>query len=79
MPIRPHTCLTLDCDICHQPYAPDDYEAHLPDLREAAVTAQRDGWTVTTGGQVYCPTRDEAHQAAFDALMPPEPVGTTAP
>lgn len=74
MPIKTHTCLTLACDVCRIDYEPDDYTVHFRDVAEARDCTLREGWTVTANGKVICGTEDDDHQAAMDALMPPEPV-----
>jgi len=74
MPIRSHNCLTVTCDVCGQPYKPDDYDVHFADVAEARDSTRADGWTITADRKVICGTEDGDHQAALDALMPPEPV-----
>lgn len=74
MPINTHTCLTVICDVCKTPYEPDDYAVHFRDLAEARDCTRGEGWTVTADRKAICGTEDEDHQAALDALMPPEPV-----
>jgi hypothetical protein len=74
MPVRTHTCLMLVCDVCGERYQPDDYVVHFADLTEARDLTRADGWTVTADRNVFCGTEDVAHQAALEALMPPEPV-----
>jgi len=77
MPVRSHTCLTLTCDVCGQPYKPDDYDVHFANLTEARTLSRPDGWTITADRKVFCDTEDTDHQAALDALMPPEPLMQT--
>lgn len=77
MPAKRHTCLTVSCDVCGLPYEPDDYPVHFRDLAEARDCTRGEGWTVTADGKVFCATDDPDHQAALDALMPPEPVMQT--
>lgn len=74
MTVRTHTCITISCDVCGDDYTPDDYTPHFRDLAEARDCTRIDGWTVTADGKIYCIADDHAHQAALDALMPPEPV-----
>lgn len=74
MPVKTHTCLAIACDICGNGYEPDDYAVHFRDLAEARDCTRREGWTITSDGKVICATGDEPHEAAIDALMPPEPV-----
>lgn len=73
MPVTTHTCLTLACDVCGIKYEPDDYSVHFADLAEARDCTRTEGWTVTADRKVFCGTEDGEHQAALDALMPPEP------
>ncbi|MDH6435581.1 hypothetical protein M2158_004058 [Streptomyces sp. SAI-144] len=74
MSVNTHTCLTIECDVCGQDYEPDEYTLHFRDLAEARDVASRSGWTVTADRQVICALGDVDHQAAIDALMPPEPI-----
>ena len=74
MTIRPHTCITVACDICKYVYDEDEYVAHFADLDEARKSLDSQGWTITTDGKVFCASGDTDHQTALDALMPPEPV-----
>lgn len=74
MPIRTHTCLTIACDVCSITYEPDDYAVHFCDLAEARDCTRGEGWTVTADHKAICGNEDDDHQAALDALMPPEPV-----
>lgn len=74
MAVNTHTCLTIECDVCGQDYDPDDYTLHFRDLTEARDVSARAGWTVTADQQVICSLGDADHQAAIDALMPPEPI-----
>jgi hypothetical protein len=74
MPITTHSCITLACDICMFVFDEDEYIAHFADLAEARKQLAGTGWTVTADGKVFCTSDDADHQAALDALMPPEPV-----
>jgi hypothetical protein len=74
MPVKTHTCLTIACDVCREEYRPDDYAVHFADLAEARSLTRVEGWTITADLKAICGTEDEDHQAALDALMPPEPV-----
>jgi hypothetical protein len=74
MPVNSHTCLTLACDVCGVKYQPDDYSVHFADLAEARDLTRVEGWTVTADRKVICGVADDDHQAALDALMPPEPI-----
>jgi len=74
MPVKTHTCLTVACDVCGEKYQPDDYSVHFADLAEARALTRAEGWTITADLKAICGTEDEDHQAALDALMPPEPV-----
>lgn len=74
MPINTHTCLTVICDVCSAGYDPDDYAVHFRDLAEARDGTRGEGWTVTADRKAICGTEDDDHQAALDALMPPEAV-----
>ncbi|MFM9594007.1 hypothetical protein ACKI1O_32045 [Streptomyces scabiei] len=73
MPATTHTCVSLECDLCGQEYDPDEYSVHFRNLTEARDLVGREGWTITADGQVICALGDADHQAAIDALMPPEP------
>jgi hypothetical protein len=74
MPITPHTCITIRCDVCGYVYDQDEYTVHFTDVAEARKTVEQLGWLITTDRRVVCPVQDEEHQAAHDALMPPPPV-----
>jgi hypothetical protein len=74
VPVKTHTCLTLTCDICGLAYHPDDYTVHFRNIPEARDCTRREGWAITADRKVICATEDTDHQAALDALMPPEPV-----
>jgi hypothetical protein len=77
VPIRPHTCITVACDVCGYVYHQDEYTTHFANIDEARTHIHREGWLITADRRVYCASEDDAHQAAHDALMPPEP--TTVP
>lgn len=72
--IREHACITIACDVCNYRYDEDEYTAHFADLDEARKALTGTGWTVTADRKVFCASDDIEHQAALDALMPPEPV-----
>ena len=72
--IREHTCITVACDVCKYAYDEDEYTAHFADLDEARKALTGTGWTITADRKVFCTADDPDHQAALDALMPPEPV-----
>lgn len=74
MPVKTHTCLTIACDVCGATYEPDDYTVHFTDLAEARTLTRAEGWTITADRKAICGTEDDDHQAALDALMPPEPI-----
>ena len=71
--IREHTCITVACDVCNYVYDQDEYIVHFADLTEARKALAGTGWTVTADRKVFCAADDIQHQAALDALMPPEP------
>ena len=73
MPIKAHSCITVACDVCNYIYDQDEYTAHFSDLDEARKALTGTGWTITADRKVFCATDDADHQAALDALMPPEP------
>lgn len=73
--IRKHSCITVACDVCNYTYDEDEsHTVHYADLGEARQALTGTGWTITADGKVFCAADDEEHQAALDALMPPEPV-----
>lgn len=72
--IRDHTCITIACDVCQYVYDEDEYTAHFTDLDDARKALTGTGWTITADRKVFCASDDTDHQAALDALMPPEPV-----
>ncbi|WP_069769755.1 hypothetical protein [Streptomyces sp. LUP30] len=74
MTIADHTCITVACDICGYAYDEDEYTAHFPSLDDARKAIHSQGWTITADRKVICASGDTEHQAALDALMPPEPV-----
>lgn len=74
MPVRTHACLTVICDVCGEKYQPDGYTVHFANLTEARDLTRAEGWTITADRKAVCGTEDGDHQAALDALMPPEPV-----
>ena len=74
MTITAHACITVACDVCKYAFDEDEYTAHFADLTEARKAIEDSGWTVTADGKVFCGADDAEHQAALDALMPPEPV-----
>lgn len=74
MTIAEHACITVACDICGYAYDEDEYTAHFPNLDDARKALHSQGWTITTDRKVICASGDTDHQAALDALMPPEPV-----
>ncbi|OXS35415.1 hypothetical protein [Streptomyces sp. XY006] len=73
MTIAAHTCITVACDVCGYAYDEDEYTAHFADLDEARKALTGTGWTITADRKVFCASGDTDHQAALDALMPPEP------
>ncbi|GAA1431821.1 hypothetical protein GCM10009601_51620 [Streptomyces thermospinosisporus] len=75
--IREHTCITVACDVCQYKFDEDEYTAHFADLNEARKALTGTGWTITADRKVFCASGDTEHQAALDALMPPEPVMQT--
>ncbi|MFF7308118.1 hypothetical protein [Streptomyces sp. NPDC008137] len=74
MPIKTHTCITVACDVCKYKFDEDEYTAHFADLDEARKALSGTGWTITADRKIFCASDDIDHQAALDALMPPEPV-----
>lgn len=74
MTIATHTCITVACDVCKYKFDEDEYTVHFADLAEARKALAGTGWTVTADSKVFCGSDDADHQAALDALMPPEPV-----
>ncbi|MEW2578396.1 hypothetical protein [Streptomyces syringium] len=74
MPIKTHACVSITCDVCDEPYAPEGYPVHFANTAEARGLARCYGWLVTGDGQVICHEADIAHQTAMDGLLPPEPV-----
>lgn len=74
MPITPHACITVRCDVCRYLYDEEEYVCHFTDVGEARKTVEQLGWLITTDGRVICPVQDDEHQASHDALMPPAPV-----
>ncbi|MFD9248468.1 hypothetical protein [Streptomyces bottropensis] len=74
MTIADHTCITVRCDICKYAYDEDEYVAHFADIDEARKAVHSQGWTITSDRKVFCASGDMEHQAALEALMPPEPV-----
>lgn len=74
MTIADHTCITVACDVCNYAYDEDEYTAHFTGLDEARKALTGTGWTITADRKVFCASDDPDHQAALDALMPPEPV-----
>ncbi|GCD37999.1 hypothetical protein OEIGOIKO_05809 [Streptomyces chrestomyceticus JCM 4735] len=74
MPTHTHTCITLTCDVCTEPYAPEDYTVHFDSITDAISHSRTSGWTATAEGRVVCSLQDNAHRAAITDLLPPEPV-----
>ncbi|MBP5913205.1 hypothetical protein F3K34_13275 [Streptomyces sp. LBUM 1486] len=74
MTITAHACITIACDVCKYVFDEDEYTAHFTDLAEARKTIEDTGWTITADSKIFCGADDTEHQAALDALMPPEPV-----
>lgn len=74
MTIAEHACITVKCDICGYAYDEDEYIAHFAGLDDARKALDGTGWTITFDRKVICASDDTEHQAAHDALMPPEPV-----
>lgn len=72
--IREHACITVACDVCKYAYDEEEYTAHFASLDEARKVLTGTGWTITADRKVFCASDDMEHQAALDALMPPEPV-----
>jgi hypothetical protein len=72
--IREHACITVACDVCKYAYDEDEYTAHFTSLDDARKVLSGTGWTITADRKVFCTSSDMEHQAALDALMPPEPV-----
>ncbi|WP_119581505.1 hypothetical protein [Streptomyces europaeiscabiei] len=74
MTITAHACITVACDVCKYVFDEDEYTAHFTDLAEARKTIEDTGWAITADSKIFCGADDTEHQAALDALMPPEPV-----
>ncbi|MEV0015406.1 hypothetical protein [Streptomyces tendae] len=74
MPIKNHACVTVACEVCGYTWDEDEYTAHFADLNEARKALTGTGWTITADRKVFCASDDVDHQAALDALMPPEPI-----
>lgn len=73
MPLRPTTCHTVHCDVCAEPLRDEDeLTLHVADPATAAQAVRLYGWPVA-GHAWICPETDADHQAALDALLPPEP------
>ncbi|MFI0901799.1 hypothetical protein [Streptomyces sp. NPDC020983] len=72
MPLHPKKCVSIECDVDGRCLQDDDgAEFRLDGLEEAVIVARSYGWSVLAGGTVVlCDTRDAAHQAGFDALLP---------
>ena len=77
MPIKTHSCITVACDVCRYVWDEDEYTAHFADLDEARKALTGTGWTITADRKIFCDSSGPEHQAALDALMPPEPVTQT--
>lgn len=75
MPIQTRTCLRVTCDVCGEPLTDADEEAalHFDSAQDARMAAHGYRWTVLPAGRLICDSGNTAHQAALDALMPPEP------
>lgn len=75
MPIKPHKCVSVQCDVCDQPLEDfEDSTMHFADSAEARKMARHYRWNALSGGEFVCPERDDEHQQFLDALLPPEPV-----
>ena len=75
MPIKPHACLSVHCDVCGEPLQDfEDSTMHFATADEARIMARHYRWNALSGGEFLCPERDQDHQAFLDALLPPEPV-----
>jgi hypothetical protein len=75
MPIKTHTCFSVDCDVCDAPLEDfEDSTMHFVNEQQARESARHYRWTVLSDGRFVCNFDDADHQAAMDELLPPEPV-----
>lgn len=79
MPVRARWCFVAACDVCDETLTDFDTEStlHFDDETTAEQIAQHSKWLVlprTSILRLVCPTEDEQHRAAINALLPPEPV-----
>lgn len=71
MPVTAHTVFSATCDVCGEAVTDMDSEAVVcfDTEEQARAGARASGWLVTRG-RLICPERDDAHQAAFDGMLP---------
>jgi hypothetical protein len=76
MPMKPHTCIVVTCEVCEGPLEDVEFESpvHFVSVADALKMARHYRWTVVLRDQFVCPERNADHQAFLDALLPPEPV-----
>lgn len=77
MAVKTHTCHSVTCDVCGDDCDTGEYVPHFATPEEAADDARTCGWLVTADHHAICDTRNQAHLAAIDALLPPEPTTQT--
>ena len=74
MSLKTFPAHSLYCDVCAAPLNTDDGGPWwFADPVEARLCALALHWIVTADQHAICDTTDDAHRAAVDALMPPEP------
>lgn len=74
MTIKTVTCVELSCNVCGEHLDPGDdgVIGHYSTLAEAVSMATRADWIAHADGFAICDAEDEDHDAAINALMPPE-------
>jgi nicotinamidase-related amidase len=72
MPIIEVTMHTVRCDTCGEVFDDGEGGTLFPTVADVVEAVRAYGWNVIAD-EYLCPTRDEAHQAAIDRAMPPEP------
>lgn len=69
MPIKPHSCVSVQCDICGEVYGADEgTEQHYSSEAEARGYVEHSVWLITTEGRVVCEgcgKDDPEHQRHF--------------
>ena len=69
------SCITVACNACGEQLKDEEDGSvlHFSKVLGAVKYTESGDWVVSVDGYAVCGTTDAEHQAALDAMLPPEP------